>query len=140
MSLSGSEAAASTMQRTSYGTRRTTKSPFTWPVSPLHVLGGECVWPCGYGGAAGRVPTGYWYIGLCPPDVIDPSVGDGEGWSEEGSAAACFPCVSVCGVSLCVHLQECAGAQCVSVETRGQLRPSCYSFELFPGHCSLPFE
>lgn len=43
MSLSGSEAAASTMRRTFYGTRRMTKSPFTWPVSPLGVLGGECV-------------------------------------------------------------------------------------------------
>lgn len=77
MSLSGSEAAASTMRRTSYGTRRMTKSPFTWPVSPLGVLSGECVWACGCGGAAGRVLTGYWHIGLCPPEVTDRSVGDG---------------------------------------------------------------
>lgn len=112
MSLSGSEAAASTMRRTSYGTRRMTKSPFTWPVSPLGVLGGECVWACGCGGAAGRVPTGFWHIGLCPPEVTDRSVGDGEGWSEEGSAAACFPCFCVCGVYLCAPSGVCRCTVC----------------------------
>lgn len=96
MSLSGSEAAASTMQRTSYGTRRTTKSPFSWPVSPLGVLGVECVWPCGCGGAAGRVPTGYWYIDLCPPDVTDLSVG------EERAGLRRVQLLLVCQVFLCV--------------------------------------
>lgn len=65
MSPSGSEAAASTMLRTSYGTRRMTKSPFMWPVSPLGVLGGEREWACECGGAAGRVVGSGWVLAYC---------------------------------------------------------------------------